>query len=94
MTELDRNEIFDLYESEVNNLAVEIADELRERNKYDSLNGREWCVEHDVPESAFGDAVNWYIDGIDWGISPMYPFRNEEEVVVDVNEEEEEDDDV
>ena len=79
MEELSRADVFVLYEEEVYSVAEEIASELEDGNNYDSLNGREWCEENNVPESAFADAIEWFVEGVDWGVSPMYPFKNDEE---------------
>lgn len=67
--------VFDAYERELERVADHILDDLPDAGN-DTLNGREWCERHDVPESAFADAVNHVLDGVaDWGVSPMHPWR-------------------
>jgi len=82
MEELSRDEVFELYEQEVNSLAEEIAEEIEGRDRHSPLNGRDWCEENNVPESAFRDAVTGYLEGVDWGISAMFPFVSDDEVTV------------
>lgn len=94
MSELSREDVFQRYEEEVHKVASEIVEDLEEKSEYSALDGREWCEENNVPENSFADAVNCFLGGVDWGVSPMYPFRNDEEVKVRPLELEEEEDDV
>ena len=97
MSDLSRSEVFEAYEDETFRVAEEVAEEMEGEDRHDTLDGREWCENNDVPESAFADAVEWYLENADYGVSPMYPFpiRPDEEVVAvrDVDEDEEESED-
>ncbi len=44
-----------------------------------SLGGREWCEEHDVPEVMFAHAVEQSVGRFDYGVSPMHPWRIDDE---------------
>jgi len=94
MTDLSRTEVFELYEDGTFRVAEEIADEMEGDGRHDALDGREWCEENDVPESAFSDAVEWYLENVDYGVSPLYPFptRPDEEVTAVRDVEKDEDD--
>jgi len=39
-----------------------------------TLDGREWCEENNIPENAFADAIDWNYEWFDYGVSPMYPW--------------------
>lgn len=93
MNELSRGEVFELYKKEVHSVAEDIAEEFDGLNKHQTVDGRKWCDDNSIPESVFSDAVNWYLEGVGWGISSMYPFRNEDEVVVTDYESEEPEED-
>lgn len=69
--------VFDAYEKECQRLAKCIRPHLPISGE-DQFDGREWCEEHDIPESAFADAVNHWLDEADYGVSPMYPWRYED----------------
>lgn len=70
--------VFEAYERECKRLAELIRPELPIAGSDDHLDGREWCEEHDVPESAFADAVNYHLEESDYGVSPMYPWKYED----------------
>ena len=94
LSELSRSDVFEMYEVEAFRVAEEVADEMEGDSRHDALDGREWCEDNDVPEYVFSDAVEWYLENVDYGVSPLYPFptRPDEEVVAvrDVEEEDEE----
>jgi len=69
-------ELFEAYEHEVNKLAGDIRVAMA-HNDEETFDGREWCEEHDIPESVFADAIDWNYDLFDYGVSPMYPWRND-----------------
>lgn len=81
-TDVDDSVVFREYDKRVHDYAGVIANELENLNKREVLNGCEWCEENGVPENVFSDAVSWYLENVTWGVSVMYPFRNEDEVVV------------
>lgn len=68
--------VFDAYDREVERVADAIRPHLPPAGVRDgTLDGREWCREHDIPESVFADAINYHLeDEADYGISPMYPW--------------------
>ena len=71
MSELNR-EVFEQYEKEVEKLALIIKEEVQDTEN--TLNGREWCEENNIPENAFADAIDWNYEWFDYGVSPMYPW--------------------
>lgn len=71
--------IFAEYDIRVSLIAHEITEELNDRNRHSPVDGKDWCEENDVPERIFADAMKHFTEGVDWGISPMYPMRTEEE---------------
>ena len=66
--------VFDAYERECARLAELIRPELPIAGDGEQLDGREWCEQHNVPESAFADAVDYHLEEADYGVSPMYPW--------------------
>ena len=69
--------VFDAYERECQRLAECIRPRLPIAGD-GQFDGREWCDEHGIPESAFADAVNYHLNESDYGVSPMYPWRYED----------------
>lgn len=65
-------ETFESYEEEVEKLQEVILPQLPVAGE-GSFDGREWCDEHDIPESAFSDAINWSSEA-DYGVTPMQPW--------------------
>jgi hypothetical protein len=70
-------DVFEQYDTEIQKLASVITVMLNSKDPYNTIDGREWCEENGVPESSFADAVE-IIDGADYGVSPMYPFRQKD----------------
>jgi len=71
MNKLNRD-VFDQYEKEVDKLALIIKEEVEDAEN--TLDGREWCEENNIPENAFADAIDWNYEWFDYGVSPMYPW--------------------
>lgn len=66
------------YEKEVNRLAEQIRLAMAHSDE-ETFDGREWCEAHNIPESAFAHAIEWNYELFDYGVSPMYPWRKEDE---------------
>lgn len=79
LAEYDDSEIFAEYDQRVSEIAFVVTEELNALNRHSPIDGRDWCEEHDVPERVFSDAMKHFTEGVEWGISPMYPMRSEEE---------------
>lgn len=82
LSDLSRSDVFEMYETQVLLIAEEIAEDLADNGRHESLDGRKWCEENDVPEHAFCDAVEWHLVNADYGVSPLFPFptSDDEEV--------------
>ena len=77
--DIDRD-VFEAYDEECAKLAEVIKPKLPVAGTDDHFNGREWCEEHDISEEAFAYAINHHLtETADWGVSPMYPWRYEED---------------
>ena len=76
-TEPINRAVFDAYDRECQRLAEIIRPILPSAGE-DTFDGRDWCEEHNIPESAFADAVDYWLEEADYGVSPMYPWRYED----------------
>lgn len=90
LTDFSDSEIYEEYERRVATVADELADILNDTQQHNSIDGREWCEENDVPESVFADAVDYFLTDVTWGVSPMYPMRVRDGEVENLYEEVEE----
>lgn len=70
---IDYREAWSDYEQALGALADDI-EAATPRAGEGTLNGREWCDEHDVPEVMFAHAVEHADDRLDYGVSPMAPW--------------------
>lgn len=76
--DIDRD-VFDRYDQECEKLAEHIRDQLPIAGTGEHFDGREWCRENDIPETAFAYAVDRHLsDEADYGVSPMYPWKYED----------------
>lgn len=69
-------DIFEAYEKELERVAELIEPKIPLASEDEKLDGRQWCKENDIPESVFSDAINRHTEA-DWGVSPMYPWKYE-----------------
>lgn len=74
MTEEINRSVFDAYHKECKRLATRIEEKLPEAGN-GTFNGRHWCKQHNIPESVFAYTVNHFMDNVEYGVSPMYPWK-------------------
>lgn len=70
----DYRDAYEEYQAVLEELAGEIYAETPSSGE-GTLDGREWCEDHDVPERMFAHAIETSFDRFDYGVSPMHPWR-------------------
>jgi hypothetical protein len=71
---VNNSEFWEEYERRLQSIADEVEPQLPQPGDEEHFNGREWCEENGVPETVFADAMRKA--DADWGVSPMYPWRD------------------
>lgn len=65
-------EVYETYYKVLRELGRDIADDVDEGQ---TLNGREWCQENNVPETMFAHAIELNYEKFNYGVSPMHPWK-------------------